>query len=115
MPTFTGYEPKNFVGKGPSGSMQQPVESHNLTGYEPNNLIGKGPGNAPIATSASRTASTQQLVPAGTPADDLSNLFETEMSSLLEDMFEEPLDPPRRRFCFAERAEGSRNFTWSTY
>ena len=97
MPTFTGYEPKNFVGKGPSGSMQQPVESHNLTGYEPNNSVGKGPGNAPNALGPARTTQTtgsassssaaQQLV----PADDLSNLFDAEMSSLLEDMFEEPL------------------------
>ena len=37
-----------------------------FTGYEPNNVVGKGPGHM---------AQTQQLVPAGTAADDLSDLF----------------------------------------
>ena len=66
-----------------------------FTGYEPNKLVGKGPGNAPTQTtgSASSSSAAQQIVPAETPADDLSNLFDAEMSSLLEDMFEEPLEP----------------------
>ena len=65
-----------------------------FTGYEPNNLVGKGPGHTTQTTgSASSSSAAQQIVPAGTAADDLSNLFDAEMSSLLEDMFEEPLVP----------------------
>ena len=64
-----------------------------FAGYEPNNLVGKGPGHVPISMGASGTAQTQQLVPAETLDADLSNLFDAEMSSLLEDMFEEPMVP----------------------
>ena len=72
---------------------------HTFTGYEPNDFVGKGPGNAPIALgpaqttgSASSSSAAQQIVAVPT-ADDISNLFDAEMSSLLEDMFEDPLVP----------------------
>ena len=54
-----------------------------FTGYEPNNSVGNGSGN-----SSQRPAQTQIV-----PAEDLSDLFDAEMSSLLEDLFEEPLVP----------------------
>ena len=75
-----------------------------FTGYEPNNLVGKGPGNVPISMGAlgttqahgradSSSAPGQQIVPAETLDTDLSNLFDEEMSSLFGDMLDEPLVP----------------------
>ena len=66
MPTFTGYEPKNFLGKGPS----------------------QAPPPAPTAETAA-----QQLVGADSVGHDLSNLMEAELSSLFEDLYNEPLEP----------------------
>ena len=68
-----------------------------FTGYEPNNLVGKGPGHTTQTTgSASSSSAAQQIVPAETAADDLSNLFDEGMSSLLDEIdevFERPLVP----------------------
>jgi hypothetical protein len=65
-----------------------------LTGYEPNNLVGKGPGNVPMPTSSSRTFQTpQQIVPADTLGTDLSDLIDASMSSLLDEIFDEPIAP----------------------
>ena len=70
-----------------------------FSGYEPNNLVGKGPSNAPTALgparttqstgSASSSSAPQQLVPADTLEDDFDRLFDESMSEL----FEEPLAP----------------------
>ena len=73
---------------------------HTFTGYEPNNLVGKGPSNAPTALgparttqstgSASSSSAPQQLVPADTLEDDFDRLFDESMSEL----FDGPLVPP---------------------
>ena len=70
-----------------------------FTGYEPNNLVGKGPSNAPTALgparttqatgSASSSSAPQQLVPADTLDDDFDRLFDESMSEL----FDGPLVP----------------------
>ena len=61
-----------------------------FTGYEPNNLVGKGPGHTTQTTgSASSSSAAQQLVPADTLGDDFDRLFDESMSEL----FDEPLVP----------------------
>ena len=71
---------------------------HTFTGYEPNKFVGKGPeqrpttlGPAQTTGSVSSSSAAQQIVVP--TADDISNLFDAEMSSLLEDLFEDPLMP----------------------
>ena len=61
-----------------------------FTGYEPNNLVGKGPGHTTQTTgSASSSSAAQQLVPADTLGDDFDRLFDESMSEL----FDDPLVP----------------------
>ena len=67
MPTFTGYEPKNLLGKGPD-----------------NSVGGQGTTAAPTSSSS---AAPQQLVAGDTVGADLSNIMEVELSSLLEDLY----------------------------
>ena len=79
-----------------------------FTGYEPNNSVGKGPGNVPITMGASGTAQTQQLVPAETLDADLSNLMNESMLSL-EDFLDEPLVPLSEDFIVESGPKGLAN------